>query len=212
MSNEARNSATAPGESHTRSMTYQDLRRMTECAASYDGPAWIVIDETGWRVETNKPAEKAGQVLIPYNNNRGKKPQKQVPEVVTASMQPKDGAAVDLLSLTYKDQKLGPADAVFWSQAAVEKFVVPYYASVYADEAPGKLENIINVLGTVNTPSGTYGTGETLEPFALAHMPKSEYVQVEGAFAVLAKTSAGGQVAVPITEYLKPKEEKQETA
>lgn len=217
MSEQAQAPATNAGEPHVKTMTYQDLRRMAECAASYrDGEVWIVFDEKGWRVATTEPKHRPGQQVIPCNN-AGKGPGKEPPKVSAAFIQANEsGQPVDLLHLkrtnkkTGKVEDLGPADAVFWSAAAVEKFVVPYYASVYADEAPGKLEKIIRVLGTVHKPSGSSTGGETAEPFALAHMPKSEYVQVEGAFAVLAKTSSGEHVAIPITEYLNPQPRKEE--
>lgn len=199
------------GEAEPRTMTYQDLRRMTECAASYRGhKVWIVIDETGWRIEQSEPATAPGTSVIPYDNGVGKKPAKKNPRVESAKIRAQGmKKAVNLLDLKDKDgNDLGPADAIFWTASAVEKFVVPYYASVYADEAPGKLEKIISVLDNVNEPSGSGAGDQAAGPFALAHMPKSEYVQVEGAFAVLVSSPDGGHVTVPITEYPGPGQKK----
>lgn len=207
MSQQAAGHNAAEDNSTVKTMSYQDLRRMTECAASYrGGTVYIVIDDKKWEVVTEKPQDVPGRVVIPCNNNLGRKPRK-TPKVEDAYMRAeKMTKPVDLLHLKDKDgNDLGPADAVFWSAAAVEKFVVPYYASVYGDEAPGKLTKIISVLGSVRKPAAVEAELGG-EPFALAHMPKSEYVQMEGALAVLVKTPAG-PITVPMDAYPGKKQE-----
>jgi hypothetical protein len=176
-----------------KTMSYQDLRRMTECAASYRGSkVWIVIDDKGWKVVETEPTpeESQGKAVIPCEN-----PGTPRPRVDYAWIGADETRRVDLLDLKgSNNEPLGRADAVFWTAAAVEKFVVPYYASVYGDQAPKQMEKVIKVLGTVRDP------GNGVEPFALAHMPKSEYVQVDGTFSVL--VNAGDQpYAIPVSEY-----------
>lgn len=92
------------------------------------------------------------------------------------------GEPVDLLGITVKPIGAHPggtyaADAVFWSVSAVEKFLVPYYASVYGDQGPKMAQAVLNVL---LPPTGTAEGGEAMveddTPFALAHLPSSEYV------------------------------------
>jgi hypothetical protein len=64
------------------------------------------------------------------------------------------------------------ADAVFWTQSAVEKFVIPYYASVYGDRADIIVSELLNVL----KPSSPENASDAA--FAIAHLPSSEYVTV----------------------------------
>jgi hypothetical protein len=190
-----------------KTMSYQDLRRMTESAASYRGATvYIVIDDKNWDIVTEKPQDVPGRVVIPCNNDLGREP-RTLPPVDEAIIRAKDTKPVDLLHL--KDRhgnELGAADAVFWTAAAVEKFVVPYYASVYGDEAPGKLTRIISVLGSVREPAALEAELGG-EPFALAHMPKSEYVQVEGTLAALVKTPTG---AVTVLMDASPEKKREE--
>jgi hypothetical protein len=188
-------------EEAVKTMTYQDLRRMTECAASYRGAkVWIVIDDKGWTVEKTEPTPAAslGKAVIPCQS-----PGTPRPKVGYAYLGPDKDQAVDLLDLYDKDgEPVGEADAVFWSAAAVEKFVVPYYASVYGDQAPKEIEKVIKILGTVRDPRNGLEPF-ALEPFALAHMPKSEYVQVDNTFTVLVN-EGGKQYAIPVGGDQKP--------
>lgn len=91
---------------------------------------------------------------------------------VTAMIVDCEGATRDL-SESY--------DAVFWSEAAVEKFVFPYYASKSLWEAAAVLEKLSkNWYGTIPPDTGGDGgpaSDETLVgmPFALAHTPDSDW-------------------------------------
>ena len=74
-------------------------------------------------------------------------------------------------------------DAIFWSEASVEKFVFPYYAS----KSLWTAASVLNVLSQI-----WYGFVPPVEPrdvmpevdpdkipIALAHLPSSEYVAIE---------------------------------
>lgn len=98
------------------------------------------------------------------------------------------GEPVDLLGITIDAIAPHPggtyaADAVFWSVSAVEKFLVPYYASVYGDKGPQMAQAVLDVL----LPESAEGGEASLEDdtaFAVAHLPSSEYVGEPEAEAV----------------------------
>lgn len=90
------------------------------------------------------------------------------------------GEPVDLLGITIEPIAPHPggtyaADAVFWSVSAVEKFLVPYYASVYGDKGPQMAQAVLDVL-LPESAEGGEGRVEGETPFAVAHLPSSEYV------------------------------------
>jgi hypothetical protein len=79
-------------------------------------------------------------------------------------------------------------DAVFWSEAAVEKFVLPYYASKSMWEAAAVLHNLSMIwYGKIppdtNSPEADFrmnGIAAGELPFALAHTPDSDWGKVTG--------------------------------
>lgn len=62
------------------------------------------------------------------------------------------------------------ADAVFWSVSAIEKFLAPYYVSVYGDQGAEYARHVLNVL------MASRSDDEPGDSFAVAHLPSSEYV------------------------------------
>ncbi|HET6763657.1 MAG TPA: hypothetical protein VFH27_08290, partial [Longimicrobiaceae bacterium] len=84
---------------------------------------------------------------------------------------------IDLLDLP---GGLGAADAVFWSESAVEKFLIPYYASVYGNQAALAVGDILEAFHGDRGDGGTHGGPRLTDPdgltYAMAHLPKSEYV------------------------------------
>ncbi|HEV7589876.1 MAG TPA: hypothetical protein VGO40_17305 [Longimicrobium sp.] len=68
-------------------------------------------------------------------------------------------------------------DAVFWSEASVEKFVFPYYASKSLWDAAFVLDTLSTYwYGKVPVPEELTGlAGEVGAPFALAHTPDSDW-------------------------------------
>jgi hypothetical protein len=66
-------------------------------------------------------------------------------------------------------------DAVFWSEAAVEKFLLPYYASKSLWLAAAVLDKISRYWYGGIPQESPARTGEVDIPFALAHTPDSEW-------------------------------------
>jgi len=188
---------------------FEILRRIAETASGmrYEdlwfevtgGPDARVIIHTS---EPKHPCE--GSVVIPC----AAWPKPSIPEVDHAQIGSGD-RRMDLLDVPVPVEEMPQgwdrplshrADAVFWSAAAVEKFLVPYYASTYGDLAAKAVEQLLNVFvppsspedrgnamitaadGRVSSTSTDLGTPEvgitTPEdpPFAVVHLPSSEYV------------------------------------
>ncbi|HEX8318456.1 hypothetical protein [Longimicrobium sp.] len=224
-------------------LDYQALRAMAECASSVRGKKfWLVVNERGWKMHDEEPKPETYTVVIECENPAvTHEPQVDVAilgsgmlphggELDAAALQsvilPGSGGdastkprAVNLLDLYNQKPKGGKptaADAVFWSESAVEKFLVPYYASVAGDRAEqvvGKLLNVFNRgrqkrVGVVL---------DDAEPFAIAHIPKSEYVTVDGqqpaatGLHVLAVSSSEGVSATPLEQF-PPKKRDRERA
>jgi hypothetical protein len=101
-----------------------------------------------------------------------------------------DPEVIDLLNVTVPEDPAQmdaggtfAADAVFWSLSAVEKFLTPYYASVYGDEGGRMVEAVLGVLQPgidvildplADAPPYTLAAPD--QAFAIAHLPNSEYV------------------------------------
>jgi hypothetical protein len=118
------------------------------------------------------------------------------PPLTLASIQAKGvEQPVDLLDLP---GGLGPADAVFWSESAVEKFLLPYYASVYGNQAAVAVAAILEAFHGDSGVGG--GTGAALDDteltYALAHIPKSEYVMLSDASYSEETAAAGSDLVV----------------
>ncbi len=78
---------------------------------------------------------------------------------------------------------LGAYDAVFWSEAAVEKFVFPYYASKSMWDAARVLSSLSQWwYGFVPGSDTPHDIEQVVDPdqipFALAHLPSSDYVSI----------------------------------
>ncbi|MFL5540315.1 MAG: hypothetical protein ACJ8J0_15095 [Longimicrobiaceae bacterium] len=175
-------------------MHFETLRRIAETASGrrYED-LWFVVTEdevTGHAkisVLTSAPPEGGspeGAVVIPCAGWA----RPDVPRV-SAAMIASGDIAINLLSVDVPPQG-GPqgdpavkglaADAVFLSASAVEKFLVPYYASVYGDTAPDVVERLVSIFVPPGSPERGDSGGERVEPavdgsFAVIHLPSSEY-------------------------------------
>ena len=187
-----------------RTLTYQELRMAAEAAASFrDQEVYLVVDDQGWSVRAKRPDNPDGKAVIPVRSP-GKPTLPPPVELAQIGTDPTNPA--NLLNLKDPNGNLiGPADSVFWTAAAVEKFLVPYYASVYGDWSPKKLATLIGILGNPRAPlaKGRSTADQADGAFAVAHMPKSEYVQMDGGgVAVLAHTPLHGPVAYSVSDWL----------
>ena len=113
--------------------------------------------------------------------------QRRRPRVEAVSITPEGG----------DEMSLSDYDAVFWSEAAVEKFVLPYYAAKCQWAAAHVLDafsrafygGIPNTQGGIDTPEKA---GEEEYPFAVGHLPRSDYVELAAADAPAATTARLG--------------------
>lgn len=71
-------------------------------------------------------------------------------------------------------------DAVFWSEASVEKFLFPYLASKYQWRAAEVLEALSRVWYGDVPHAMDESEEEAGLPFAIGHLPRSEYVTIPG--------------------------------
>lgn len=99
------------------------------------------------------------------------------------------------------DETVHP-DAIFWTESAVEKFLFPYYASVFSAasetrSAETEVEKIRNLFNGKRSRKGQEDASREEEStiFALVHLPKSEYVASPSGM-VAALRWEGGKVTV----------------
>ncbi len=160
-------------------ITFVTLRQIAESASGMrDQDLWFVVTGTPAKYTwSTKPVHAGDDTEVIYVA-AVKDP---VSSVDCAMVGVPGHKPVDLLGITVKPIGAHPggtyaADAVFWSVSAVEKFLVPYYASVYGDQGPDMAEAVMNVLlhGVESADGETMVEDDT--PFALAHLPSSEYV------------------------------------
>jgi hypothetical protein len=198
---------------------FETLRRIAETASGrrYED-LWFVVTEdeaTGRpqvQVQTGDPGEREDAVVIPC----AAWPRPDVPQV-SAAMIASGDSAINLLSVDVPAHDGFPAlkgmaaDAVFWSASAVEKFVVPYYASVYGDTAPDVVDRLVSIFVPPGSPERGDDGGELAGAavvddanFAVIHLPSSEYAAMSTAAEVaphelprLFVLTTGGRVYKP---------------
>jgi hypothetical protein len=121
---------------------------------------------------------------------------------------------VDLLNLP---GGLGAADAVFWSESAVEKFLLPYYASVYGNQAARAVGDILFAFHGdrgMHEHGGPRSADDELT-YAMAHIPKSEYVmlsdgsEVGADLAVLYKDASGSVRAETLPAFVRRRQQQE---
>jgi len=192
---------------------FEILRRIAETASGLRyQDTWFEVTDTDVLIYDKEPTTVLpGSILIKCTG--WKEP--TIPKVATATIAT-DTSSIDLLAVPVPEQELpgwtGPmqytADAVFWSASAVEKFLVPYYASVYGTLAPDVVAQLTNVFvpaGSAELAANTMmemvgapppPTSPPLDvvtpeltispppdydqPFAIVHLPSSEYVADAG--------------------------------
>jgi hypothetical protein len=190
-----------------------DLRDAAEYASSLrrpgGDPEFLVISpqrdargELEMRHVKERPAPTPNQVVIPCDTATV---QPVRPPVVSLEIRARGMKASEQLAERY--------DAVFWSEAAVEKFLFPYYASKYQWQAAQALRALSKVFygfvpGEDEAPAGV---NDVDVPFAMAHLPRSEYVPLDeagvdgaagGDLVVLFRDREGKVSHRPFSEYL----------
>jgi hypothetical protein len=114
-------------------------------------------------------------------------------------------------------ESLAQYDAVFWSESAVEKFVLPYYASK-SQYAAAEVLVVLSELFYHKLPTQNATTEEPV-PFAVAHLPRSTYenlsvtATVGADLAVLKRHPVTGEVTHHLlSHYLQRREEERQNA
>ncbi|HLM67281.1 MAG TPA: hypothetical protein VK358_07135 [Longimicrobium sp.] len=159
-------------------ITFETLREIAESASGMrDQDLWFVVTGSPPTYSWSTRCVHAGDDTEVIHVAASRDP---VSTVDCAQIGAPGGEPVDLLGITIKPIAPHPggtyaADAVFWSVSAVEKFLVPYYASVYGDQGPKMAQAVLDVL-LPESAEGGEGRVEGETPFAVAHLPSSEYV------------------------------------
>ena len=165
-------------------ITFQILRHIAESASG-------MRYHKQWFVVRHDPV--TGPVITPYPDA-----QEETDDTVVIAVDPVDyvepppvtyaqiglgDGRVDLLNVRVaRTEQLDPpglhrADAVFWSVSAVEKFLTPYYASVYGDDGGRMVESLLRVLRPLTEAEVDGDAVAGIDPaFAITHLPNSEYV------------------------------------
>lgn len=152
------------------------LRHLAEHVSSLRGMPWNLYGhERDGEPRITLDLAQLGADLPPLMqmDTRFQQPWRPVPEVT--------------ISAEGKEWVLANYDAVFWSEAAVEKFVIPYYASKSLWLAAYVLAGLSRAWygflpGVDPAPEldGPSPADEDLIPFAIAHLPTSDYVTLDG--------------------------------
>jgi hypothetical protein len=88
------------------------------------------------------------------------------------------------------------ADAVFWSESAVEKFVLPYMASAFGSRAAEAVSSASKAFTTA------YDNAKVLALVHLAEFPQGEPVRLEGMWGVLFLGDAGQLRMLTLPRFL----------
>jgi hypothetical protein len=203
----------------------RQLRKIAEAVSGYrsDHPFWLILTqgedgELEYRVSPQDPGPRPEAVVIPCRTPK----EADRPRVVAATIRAEGAPELNLLNLQLEDDEgdtVRTADAVFWGESSVEKFVVPYYASVYgsdAGEAVTELLNTYNGVADAGADGAQTRETNTTASYALVHIPRSEYIELDDPpaaqagparhdrFAVLAYDRATGtHRVIAVEEYRK---------
>jgi len=193
-----------------RPIDAQTLRELAERAAGARGPQ----GDPYYLVEEGGPNERF--LVLGHGTPDEAPPEGAVLEIDTYAQQarrpPVTHASISSEGKTFRlDEKY---DAVFWSESAVEKFLFPYYASKSMWYAAYVLCHLSQLwYGFVPRPPvpGTEAEEEEEEiPFAIAHIPDSEYVGLSLPAGydlhLLFRTKHGAVKARPLSELIQERE------
>ncbi|HEU0054521.1 MAG TPA: hypothetical protein VFQ39_15140, partial [Longimicrobium sp.] len=143
------------------------LRAIAEHASGVrDRILWFVVRGPGAvEVFHRDPGTVGGAtVLAVHTGSTGKQP-----PVGHAKLGLAEEGALDLLRLKHRGREYR-ADAVFWSESAVEKFVIPYYASKHGPRAGKEVQAILDIFHHGKKPPKEGGETDGGGVFALVHV------------------------------------------
>lgn len=176
---------------------YRTLRQISEWASGIRGsrPVWFVVSPGRTPVDpviktylvdpegVLSKEELAVSVIIPTHVGHGSGNRESI-QYARIGPRPDGGGSVDLLD---PDEFLH-ADAAFWTQSSIEKFLVPYYASVAGSDAAERVEAVLRLLGSPRRPPAPGVEADEPVVYALIHLPQSEYTDVSEAARAEART------------------------
>lgn len=169
-------------------LNFEMLRQIAECASGMRNEnLWFVVTGNKFTVEKKEPFPVDPEAIVIPVEKVNDPPSK----VTAAWISDATGPEVNLMEV--KVPAIGPypagiyaADAVFWSVSAVEKFLVPYYASVYGDTAWEHVKTVMSIL--MPPPDQDFVIDP--QPYAIAHLPSSEYTGVPDSGSTTGSESA----------------------
>ena len=200
----------------------KQLRKIAEAVSGYRGTPqyWLVLTQNAdgtlsHEVHDRDPGPLSNAVVLPCQTPK----EADRPQVVSATIRAAGGPEVNLLDLELEDDEgdtVYRADAVFWGESSVEKFVVPYYASVYGADAGEAVTELLDAYNGVAAAGAETRDGEpnSVEAYGLVHIPRSEYIELDDPparrtsrhqrFAVLAfDRRTGAHRVVTVEEFRK---------
>lgn len=194
------------------------VRSVADAAESHRGSG----GEPGYMVTTHDPLQGWSTVFVPRTDQPA--PLSDATVVVTPVDTPTTTERPAVLNVYIQAQgmqhgylePLAQYDAVFWSESAVEKFVLPYYASKSQYAAAEVLAGLSELFyHRIPSPDRT----DESVPFAVAHLPRSTYQDLSetaamGAdLAVVKRHPVTGEVTHHLlSDHLKRREEERQTA
>lgn len=171
---------------------FQVLRHIAESASGLRyQDTWFVVSEDPVFGKTinfqhTEPEETPDTVVIQSQKvEYGQPPQVGYARIGTGTG---EEGSIDLLNVSVARSEAqmdpaiahGRADAAFWSLSAVEKFLTPYYASVYGDTGGRMVQAVLDVLRPQAAAEMEQdGAADRTQAFAVIHLPNSEYVGVD---------------------------------
>jgi hypothetical protein len=176
-------------------LDYRQMRLLAEAALSQSGePATFVVNGDSVELVPPDATPPSEGVLVPTRN-----PTKRSALGYLTFQVPWTGADGTPTLVSLDVARRFHADAVFWSDAAVKKFVQPYTASCAGSSAVDTLEKLLLAWN---------GIAAGAQPFALVHVTwpaptgPAEMETMWIAFLRIQGPNAGQADALPITAYL----------
>ncbi|HEX8906185.1 MAG TPA: hypothetical protein VF771_15155 [Longimicrobiaceae bacterium] len=160
-------------------LDYRQLRALAEYASGVrkEGTVWLAAYGDGRIDEVEPGIVPDGALLVATHVGRGAG-NRDATEYAWIGDRADGKGSVNLLDIDGTGMR---GDSVFWTQSSVEKFLVPYYASVSGEAAPRHITTLLGLLGSRHPVPVKAGQDPAdYEVYALIHLPQSEYVDQAG--------------------------------
>lgn len=171
-----------PPEPASPKLNSTQLRQIAEMVDGMRGMPFAACDgKRIWMSPTDPTAP--GVVTIPVDAN-DVVPRRRSITRITITL---DGGGDPPQTLELFPQTGDFPDALFWTESAVQKFMVPYYAAKHASDphVDKVIRDLLDLFDGKKKPKGRETADGTVQVFAMAHLPKSEYTTETGPAAAL---------------------------